>query len=87
MSLAQRTKSALILIVGLFLIIQFTPAWIFFLLIQAIIIGGLLEFYNLSNRRKFYPKKLLGCLFALIIGATFYFDQFPFLLGFSLITI
>jgi len=56
-------------------------------LIQAIIIGGLLEFYNLSNRRKFYPKKLLGCLFALIIGATFYFDQFPFLLGFTLITI
>jgi phosphatidate cytidylyltransferase len=87
MSLAERTKSALILIVVLFLIIQFTPPWIFFLLVQAIIIGGLLEFYNLSNRRKFYPKKLLGCLFALIIGATFYFDWFPFLLGFTLITI
>lgn len=83
----QRTKTALVLIAILFLIIQFAPVWVFFLVLQLVIIGGLLEFYNLSNRRKFYPKKLLGCIFALIIGATFYFDQFPFLLGFTIITI
>ncbi|MBC7360743.1 MAG: phosphatidate cytidylyltransferase [Candidatus Aminicenantes bacterium] len=87
MSLLQRTKTAFILIAVLFVIIQFAPVWVFFLVLQLVIIGGLLEFYSLSNRRKFYPQKWLGCLFALIIGATFYFDQFPFLLGFTLITI
>lgn len=87
MGLWQRTKSALIIIAVLFIIIQFAPPWAFFLTVQLVIIGGLLEFYNLSNRRKFYPKKLLGCLFALIVGATFYFSQFPFLLGFTIMTI
>jgi len=87
MGLWQRTKTALVIIAVLFLIIQFAPAWVFFLALQLTIVGALLEFYSLSNRRKFYPKKLLGCFFALIVGATFYFDQFPFLLGFTLITI
>ncbi|MCI4446279.1 MAG: phosphatidate cytidylyltransferase [Candidatus Aminicenantes bacterium] len=86
MSMIQRTKTALILIAILFPVVQFAPVWIFFLLLQAVIVGALIEFYNLSNRRKFYPKKWLGCLFALIIGGTFYFDRFPFLLGFTLIT-
>jgi len=87
MSLVQRTKTAFILIAILFVIIQFAPIWVFFLILQLGIIGGLLEFYNLSNRRRFYPKKWLGCLLALIVGATFYFDQFPLLLAFTLITI
>jgi phosphatidate cytidylyltransferase len=87
MGLWQRTKSAIIIIGVLFVIIQFTSPSVFFLTLQLVIIGGLLEFYNLSNRRKFYPKKLLGCLFALMIGATFYFDQFPFLQGFTIIII
>ena len=87
MGLWQRTKTALIIIAVLFVIIQFAPPWVFFLALQVTIIGGLLEFYGLSNRRNFYPKKLLGCFFGLIVGATFYFDQFQFLLGFTLITI
>ncbi len=87
MGLWQRTKTAIIILGVLFVIIQFAPPWVFFLALQLTIIGGLLEFYSLSNRRKFYPKKLLGCLFALIIGATFYFDSFPFLLGFTVMTL
>lgn len=87
MSLLQRTKSALILMAIFFVIIQFAPVWVFFLVLQLVIIGGLFEFYSLSNRRKFYPKRWLGCLFALIVGATFYFEEFPFLLGFTLVTI
>lgn len=87
MGLWQRTRTAIFILTGLFLIIQFAPAWVFFLALQLTIIGGLLEFYNLANRRQFYPKRLLGCIFALIIGATFYFDSFPFLLGFTVMTI
>lgn len=87
MGLWQRTKTAIIILTVLFVIIQFAPAWAFFLALQLTIIGGLLEFDSLAERRKFYPKKFLGCIFALIIGATFYFDQFPFLLGFTLMTL
>ncbi|MGQ9801778.1 MAG: phosphatidate cytidylyltransferase [Candidatus Saccharicenans sp.] len=87
MGLWQRTKTAVIILGILFVIIQFAPVWVFFLALQLTIIGGLLEFYSLAERRKFYPKKLLGCIFALMIGATFYFDQFPFLLGFTLMTL
>lgn len=87
MGLWQRTKTAIIILTILFVIIQFAPAWVFFLALQLTIIGGLLEFYSLAERRKFYPKKFLGCIFAVIIGATFYFDQFPFLLGFTLMTL
>ncbi|MGB4705003.1 MAG: phosphatidate cytidylyltransferase [Candidatus Saccharicenans sp.] len=87
MGLWQRTRTAIIIIGILFAIIQFAPPWVFFLALQLTIIGGLLEFYSLANRRNFYPQKFLGCIFALIIGATFYFDRFPFLLGFTIITL
>ncbi|MBC7364109.1 MAG: phosphatidate cytidylyltransferase [Candidatus Aminicenantes bacterium] len=87
MELWKRTRTAFILISALFCIIQFAPIWVFFLVLQLVILGGVIEFYQLSQRRKFYPQKLLGCLSALLVGASFYFASFPLLLAFTLITI
>jgi phosphatidate cytidylyltransferase len=87
MELWERTRTAFILIGVFFCIIQFAPVWVFFLVLQLVILGGLIEFYQLSQRRRFYPQKLLGCLFALLVGASFYFAGFPLLLAFTLITI
>ena len=77
MSLRRRTITAFFILVPIFVIIQFLPLWVYFLLIQAIIIGSLVEFYNLARRRKLFPQRAMGIIFALIISASFYFDRLP----------
>jgi phosphatidate cytidylyltransferase len=77
MSLRRRTITAVFILVPVFVIIQFLPTWVYFLLLQSIIIGSLVEFYNLARRRKLFPRRAMGIIFALIFSASFYFDRFP----------
>jgi phosphatidate cytidylyltransferase len=78
MSLRKRFPTAVILLAVLFVVIQWTSALIFFLFLQTFIIVALLEFYNLARRRKWAPRRTAGILFALLIGASFYFKELPF---------
>ncbi len=75
MSLRKRVPTALVLLLLVFLIIQFVPPLAFFLFLQAIILASLFEFYNLFRWRKLYPQKLLGMLLALTISSSFYFEN------------
>jgi phosphatidate cytidylyltransferase len=73
MSLGKRTFTALPLIGILFVVVQYSPDWVFFLFGQGFILAALVEFYNLAERKQLMPQKILGCVMALLVSLTFYF--------------
>jgi phosphatidate cytidylyltransferase len=76
-SLRKRVPTALVLLLLVFLVIQFSPRLVFFLFTQVVILASLFEFYNLFRLKKLFPQKTLGILLALIISTSFYFANFP----------
>jgi len=68
MSLRKRTSTALVLIVLIVSVIQWSPRLVYFLFLQAVVLAALLEFYNLARRRGQAPSRILGALLALLFG-------------------
>ncbi len=77
MSDRERIPTAVILLAILLAVVQWAPAWGFFVLIQMLIVAALWEFYNLARRRRLRPQRLIGLAAALFIGASFLFPEFP----------
>jgi len=77
----KRLPTAIVLIGILFVSIQFLPRLAFFCFIQVIILFALFEFYNLPIKKKIFLHKTIGILLAIIIGFSFYFDEFSLELG------
>ena len=77
MDILKRTLTALVLLPLLFLLVQFSSKVFFFIVIQIIVLLSLYEFYDLSRKKRVYPKRALGMILALLIGGTFLFDKFP----------
>jgi len=73
MILLKRLRTALLLLVPLFLIIQYGPPLLLFIVAQAFILASLLEFYGLARKKKLQPQVPLGLLVALVIGLSFFF--------------
>jgi len=71
MSLRQRTGTAVILLALLFVVLQFGPPWLMLVLLEVFVLGALLEFYGLAERRNLKPRKALGVVIALLIGLSF----------------
>jgi phosphatidate cytidylyltransferase len=78
MSLRKRTLTAFFLLGILFIVIQYASLIVFFILLQVFILAALVEFYNLADRKKLFPRKALGAVCALIISASFYFPRLGF---------
>lgn len=74
-SLRQRMPTALIILVIVFLCVQFLPPVGYFLVLQLIILASLIEFYNLPLKRNLFPKKTIGIILALIISSSFFFEE------------
>jgi len=74
MSVRRRLPTALVLLALLFAAIQYTSDWVYFLIIQVVVLAALLEFYNLASRRKLAPQKVIGFILALLIASSFYFE-------------
>lgn len=77
MNLVKRTVTAAVLLGSLFLIVQYAPLWVFFLINQAVIVAALLELYALAGRKDIHPRKALGVLLTLLVGLPFYFKAVP----------
>jgi len=76
MNMLKRTLTALVLLpLAVSAILYFPRIW-FFVLIQAIILAALVEFYNLPRRKKMFPRKGLGMAVGLLISVSFYFPWF-----------
>lgn len=77
MSDLQRGPTAVVLLAGLLIVVQWGSVLSFFILLQVIIAAALWEFYNLARRRRWRPQRTIGLLLAALIGASFYFPRFP----------
>jgi phosphatidate cytidylyltransferase len=77
MSLLQRTPTALVLLALLFAAVQWAPPAVFFLVIQAVIVLSLVEFYNLARRKKLQPQRAAGIVAALLLSVSFYVRTVP----------
>jgi phosphatidate cytidylyltransferase len=78
MILLKRLRTAILLLVPLFLIIQYGPPILLFIVVQLFILASLLEFFGLARKKKLQPQVPLGLTVALIISFSFFFrDSFP----------
>lgn len=75
MSLRKRLPTALVLLALVFVCIQYLPRVGYFLIIQLLVLGGLFEFYNLFRKKRIYPQKTIGIIFALVISLSFFFEM------------
>lgn len=75
MNLRKRLPTAVVLLAIVFFVIQYMPLPGFFIIVQILILASLVEFYNLFRRKKLFPQKTIGIVFALIISASFYFNS------------
>ncbi|MGB7297171.1 MAG: phosphatidate cytidylyltransferase [Candidatus Aminicenantales bacterium] len=83
MNLLKRFRTALLLLVPLFVLIQYGSLLLLFIVLQVFILAALLEFYNLARKKRLHPAVPLGLAVALIISLSFYFkSSFPLGLAF-----
>jgi len=76
MNINKRLPTAIVLLGLLFLLVQYGSLVFIFVVLQAVILAALFEFYNLSRKKKLHPQRLLGVFLALVIGASFLFKTF-----------
>jgi phosphatidate cytidylyltransferase len=78
MNALKRLRTALLLLVPLFLLFQYGSMRLLFVVTQAFILAALAELFNLARKRRLHPQIPLGIVIALIISLSFYFkDSFP----------
>lgn len=78
MTLLKRLRTAILLLVPLFLVIQYGSPLLLFIVIQVFVLASLLEFYSLASKKKLHPQVPLGLVIALLISFSFYFRaSFP----------
>ena len=75
MELKKRIPTALVLLTVVFISVQYFPRLGFFLILQAIILAALIEFYNLPRKKSFFPARFLGVVIAALISLSFYFEE------------
>ncbi len=78
MSLNRRLPTAVVLLGVVFLVIQYAPEVVLFLLQLAFIIMALIEFFNLADKKGLHPQKVLGCGLAILVASASYFRWIPF---------
>ncbi|MFC2169487.1 phosphatidate cytidylyltransferase [Acidobacteriota bacterium] len=81
MSLKKRTLTAMVLLIFVFVSIQIFSRLAFFLVLQAIILAALLEFYNLTQRKNGSSQRIVGIIFALILSLPVFFKDISLGLG------
>jgi len=78
MILLKRLRTALLLLVPLFLVIQYGSPLLLFIVLQVFILAALVEFFGLARKKRLEPRVPLGIVIALLIGFSFYFrSSFP----------
>ncbi len=81
MSLRKRLPTSFVLLAFAFCLVQFIPPLGFLLIMQVLILSSLIEFYNLFRVKKIFPRRIFGVTLALIITASFYFEEFSLALA------
>jgi phosphatidate cytidylyltransferase len=78
MNVLKRLRTAILLLVPLFLLFQYGSLALIFIVLQGFILAALLEFFALARKKRLQPQVPLGLAIALIIGLSFIFrTAFP----------
>jgi phosphatidate cytidylyltransferase len=64
-----------VLLAFAFCLVQFVPPLWFLLIVMILILAALLEFYSLFRVKQIFPQKIFGIVLALLITASFYFEE------------
>ncbi|MCK4759043.1 MAG: phosphatidate cytidylyltransferase [Candidatus Aminicenantes bacterium] len=81
MSLRKRLPTSIVLLAFAFCLVQFVPPLWFLLIMLLLILVSLLEFYSLFRVKRIFPQKIFGIVLALLITASFYFEEFSLALA------
>lgn len=74
----KRLPTAIVLIGLFFLIIQYGSRTLLFIVLQAIILAALFEFYALADKKKLHPQSALGAGLSVLLGLAFFWpDALP----------
>jgi phosphatidate cytidylyltransferase len=68
----KRVPTAIIILIIVYVCIQYFPRLGFFIATQLVILAALIEFYFLPRKKNIFPHKILGSILALSIGLSFY---------------
>ncbi len=82
MSIQKRLPTAIGLLFLVFLVVEYLPSYALFILLQVFILASLYEYYNLVQKRRLFPREMMGIVIALIISASFILNGFS--IGFAL---
>jgi phosphatidate cytidylyltransferase len=74
MEIHKRLPTAIVLIFLAFITIHYAPDWIFFCVVQLLILAALWELYKLVWNKERIAEKIIGSMVALIIAFSFYFE-------------
>jgi len=73
MNINKRFPTAIVLLGLLFLLVQYGSLIFIFIVLQAVILAALFEFYNLARKKKLHPQRLLGVSLSLVLCISFLF--------------
>ncbi len=77
MSLLKRTLTAIVMMAVGFVIIQYAPRPVMFLVNEAIVLACLFELFKLGEKVGLAPARGLGAVLAVIFSVPFYFGAVP----------
>jgi len=73
--LTKRLITSAVLIVVSFYTIFYSPAWFFFLVVEAFVVLGLNEFLSLAERKGIVINRVLGIFFGALLPLSYYFPS------------
>ena len=73
MEIHKRLPTAVVLIFLAFVTIQYAPSWVFFCVVQLLVLAALWELYKLVWNKERISEKILGSIIAVILAFSFYF--------------
>jgi len=77
MDIHKRLPTAIVLIFLAFLTIQYAPDWIYFCVVQLLILAALWELYKLIWGKEHLVEKIMGTIIAVNIAFSYYFLNWP----------
>jgi phosphatidate cytidylyltransferase len=77
MNIIKRFWTALVLLSLVFVVLLYGRPWVMFAFLQLVVVGCLIEFYNLARRRKLHPRTIPGIFMALLLGLSFFVKGLP----------
>lgn len=82
MDIHKRLPTAIVLLFLAFVTIQYAPDWVYFGVIQLLILAALWELYKLIWGKEHLAEKIIGTIIALNISFSFYFLNWPLEIAF-----